>query len=122
MAKTLGLSNRSILDADAYRLWQAVRGEHRLGPLRNTSVDPAVGSGIVWIGVDHRCRGSDSADWSDAERTGMIALISGYIVVKLIAETHASLAAQHFNEERRSLPVPRIVPTSGAVVGRQGTF
>jgi hypothetical protein len=89
-----------------------------------TSVELAVGSGIVWIGVDHMCRGSDCAgDWSDAERTGMIALISGYIVVKLIAGTHASLAAQRFNEERRTLAVPLIVPTTGgAVLGWHGTF
>ena len=88
-----------------------------------TSVELAVGSGIVWIGADHMCHGNSCEEWSDGERTGMIALISGYIVVKLAAGTHASFAAQSFNEEHRSIAAPLVMPTtSGAVLGWQGTF
>ena len=88
-----------------------------------TSVELALGGGFAWLGADHMCRGDDCDEWSDAERTGAIALISGYIVVKLVAGTHASFAAQRFNEEHRSFAAPLIVPTtSGAVFGWQGTF
>ena len=88
-----------------------------------TSGELALGSGILWIGTDHMCHGSNCDDWSDGERTGMIVLISGYIVMKLVAGTHAAFAAQRFNEEHRSYAAPVIVPTkSGALLGWQGTF
>jgi hypothetical protein len=88
-----------------------------------TSMELALGTGAMWIGGRHMCHAGGCDDWSDGERTAMISLVSGYVVLKVAAGIHASVAAAQFNQDHQPLMQPMVVPVAGgAILGWRAEF
>ena len=82
-----------------------------------TAVEVSLMMPMMWfVGrhMDHNEVGDSS--WSSGERTGMVGLMAGYVLVKLIAALNAGHTAQELN--RRSAPrwSALIVPAAGGAV------
>jgi hypothetical protein len=91
-----------------------------------TGAEIALSSGMMWLGASHMCHGGANGcgDWSNAERSTMIGLVAGYVIVKVVAGVHAASAAHRFNDEHRD-PTwqATILPfRGGAVLGSIITF
>lgn len=88
-----------------------------------TTVELALGGGMLWLAAGHMCHGTECDKWSGGESSGMVALVSAYVIVKLVAGTHASLAAARFNDDRHALAAPVIIPMrNGALLRWHATF
>ena len=52
-----------------------------------TGTELALAGGMMWLGAGHMCHRADGCgDWSGPETAGMVALVTGYVAVKVIAE------------------------------------
>lgn len=82
-----------------------------------TAVELSLIAPVMWfVGghMDHRR--NDTRDWSESERNGMIALVSGYVVVKLAAGIHAGYAASDFNRAGADVARAAVVPRRGGAL------
>jgi hypothetical protein len=89
-----------------------------------TAVELSLVAPMMWFVGGHMDHGrNDTRDWSDGERNGMIALISGYVVVKLAAGIHAGYAARDFNRAGADVARAAVLPRrGGALVQYDMTF
>jgi hypothetical protein len=58
------------------------------------------------------CHRDRCGSWIGGETAGMIALATGYVVVKVVSGIHAARAARNFNE-RAAAWFPMVVPARG---------
>ena len=76
----------------------------------------------MWLVGGHMSHGRDATrSWSAGERNDMIALMTGYLAVKLVAGVHAGYAAADFN--RSAVSAASLVPLHrGALAGATFQF
>jgi hypothetical protein len=89
-----------------------------------TAVELSLAAPMMWFAGGHMDHGrNDTRDWSEGERNGMIALVSGYVAVKLAAGIHAGYAASNFNRAGADVARAAVVPRrGGALVQFDMTF
>lgn len=89
-----------------------------------TGTELALAGGMMWLGAGHMCHRADGCgDWSGPETAGMVALVTGYVAVKVIAGVHASSSARDFNERAKRTLYPGIAPTrDGAALSLVAAF
>ncbi len=89
-----------------------------------TAVELSLAAPMMWFVGGHMDHGrNDARDWSEGERKGMIALVSGYVAVKLAAGIHAGYAASDFNRAGADVARAAVVPRrGGALVQYDVTF
>lgn len=85
-----------------------------------TAVELALFTPMMWIAGDHMSGHgyfAASNPWSSGERNAMIGLVSGYVIVKLIAGLHAGYAAEVINRDLHGAHASAtIVPTEGGAM------
>lgn len=82
-----------------------------------TAVELSLLAPMMWIAGSHMDHDrDDTRSWSDGERGGMIALVSGYVVVKIAAGIHAGYAASNFNQASGAVAHASVTPL------RRGAF
>jgi hypothetical protein len=81
-----------------------------------TSVELGLMVPMLWIagghGMGHHSFYGSRDPWTSTDRNWMIGLVSGYVVVKVVAGLHAARAAESFNDRQQRISAT-IVPTSG---------
>lgn len=78
---------------------------------------------MMWFAGGHMGHGSgETRRWSDGERHATIALLSGYVAVKLIAGVHAGFAARDFNRPQSAVAYAGFTPLTGGGVGEIGLY
>lgn len=93
-----------------------------------TTVELTLAAPMMWMVGSHMHHdNADDRTWSAGERSWEIALVSGYVFVKVASGIHAGYAAARFNtaHERARLlfPVPGVaVVPGGAALSAVGTF
>lgn len=84
-----------------------------------TAVELSLFAPMMWLVGGHMDHGrSDTRNWSDGEQNGMIALVSGYVVVKIAAGIHAGYAAGDFNQGGADSARARVVPLRGGALAQ----
>ena len=82
-----------------------------------TAIEVSLMMPMMWfVGrhMDHD--GLDNRAWGGGERMGMMAMVGGYVVVKLIAGMHAGYAAREFNRQSAPRWSALVVPATGGAV------
>lgn len=78
----------------------------------------ALAGSMMWLGGTHMCHArSECTGWSDGETGAMVALVSGYVVVKIVAAVHAASAASAFNHRQPSASLGAAAVPGGAAGG-----
>ena len=85
-----------------------------------TALELGLAAPMMWLAADrgmgHGYSGSANG-WSSGDRNAMLGLVSGYVVVKLVAGLHAAHNAEVFNHEHQSHgATATIVPANGGAM------
>lgn len=79
-----------------------------------TVAELGLGAGMMWVGADHMCHGGSCSGWSGGETSAMVAMVAGYVAIKVVAAVQATEAARAFDEVHGITAwVPVVAPTNG---------
>lgn len=82
-----------------------------------TSLELGLMAPMLFIASNHGMGHYGSANpWTSSDRTWMIGLVSGYVVVKVVSALHAAHAAEVFNRGQQARFSAGIVPSVGGGV------
>lgn len=82
-----------------------------------TAIEVSLLAPMMWMTGEHMNHGmGDDRTWSGRETGTMMGLVSGYIVVKVIAGVHAGFAAQAFDRSYESRTTALIAPARGGAL------
>lgn len=89
-----------------------------------TVAELGLGAGMMWVGADHMCHGGSCSGWSGGDTSAMVAMVAGYVAIKVVAAVQAAEAARTFDEAHGITAwVPVVAPTpGGASLGLAATF
>lgn len=91
--------------------------------LAYTALEISLMAPMIRFAGSHMHHGVDDRGWSGTERNTMVALVAGYVGVKLVAGLHAGYAARGFNQRHGAAPMAAVLPVrGGAVLGFAQTF
>jgi hypothetical protein len=81
-----------------------------------TAIEVSLMAPMMWMTGSHMRGAGDHGSWSDREQGAMVGLVTGYVLVKLVAGLHAGHAARGFNlmYERRATAL--VAPTAGGAL------
>lgn len=89
-----------------------------------TAIEVSLMAPMMWMTGEHMDHGTtDNRTWSGRETGAMVGLVSGYVVVKLVAGLHAGYASRAFNRayEPRTMGFVAPIP-GGALLAWSRTF
>ena len=82
-----------------------------------TAIEVSLMMPMMWLVGRHMDHGGvDDRSWGSGERMGMMGMVAGYVVVKLIAGLHAGYAAREFNVRSAPRWSALVVPATGGAV------
>ena len=82
-----------------------------------TAIEVSLMAPMMWMTGEHMNHGTaDNRTWSGRETGAMVGLVSGYVVVKLVAGVHAGYASRAFNRAYEPRAMGFVAPVPGGAL------